>query len=639
MNVLLVITDERAVRESLKAALPETDLLIFEGQLDMALRRLNSMKFDAVLVDDAPALGHQALAQIAEAAPAMPVIVLAGRGDAQSRAEWIVAGARGSVVKPFSCDALTDAIDTAVGRLSATPIVSTSGNGHSHATALDSAKAASISQHQMALRWLSRTASNLEDPRRLSQGLVDCAVDIFGAVRAAVLLDANGGVRVAASHGLPREISESLMMNYTSGLMRWFESSTCLFDRQSNAEHPSAVKEMQVLGARLAVPLVSQGRVCGAFVIGEKSSGTDYSLEERDLVSVIGRCASTSLEKAHVYRAASNKQSRFDSILANINAGLITVMPNKTISMMNQSAERILRLRAVDVLGRSIQFLGSGFADIVLRTLVDGEPRLRHEVYDHATKTTLGVSVSSLGPEGVVVVFSRLPEEVVNKDEIASSPFWEYLSARVAQEIKNPMVAINTFAQLLPQKYNSEDFREAFFSVVQTEVERINSVVETLYSFARQSKIAVKTSDLNETIQEVLSTFEEELASHSIQVETQWDPDAALADLDKFQFSKAIKNVVQNAVEAMPSGGKLKIVTKRDNGSCSVVIADSGPGIAKEDASRIFLPFYSTKERGMGLGLPIALRIIRQHDGELKLMEEGEKGTAFALTVPAHRTS
>jgi signal transduction histidine kinase len=84
----------------------------------------------------------------------------------------------------------------------------------------------------------------------------------------------------------------------------------------------------------------------------------------------------------------------------------------------------------------------------------------------------------------------------------------------------------------------------------------------------------------------------------------------------------------------MPSGGTLKVSTKRRNGQCEILIADTGPGIPKEEAPLIFMPFYSTKERGMGLGLSMAVRIMQQHSGDLKLVERPEGGGAFAISVP-----
>ena len=488
---------------------------------------------------------------------------------------------------------------------------------------------------------MSRTSSHIEDPRRLSQGLVDAATDIFDAVRCAVLLQTNANVCVVASHGLQTSVTESLRLNFASGLMRWFDQNPYLFDRFANQD-PAAAKELQLLAGRFAVPLMRGGRVCGALVVGEKASGLKYTFEERELLAVIGRCASTALDKSQVYRDTSAQQARLDTILANMTAGVVTVLPNRTIAMMNQPAERILNVRAVDVLGRSVQKLGSGFADVVLRTLADAKARLRQEVRDAASNSVLGLSVtpmgatgSSLGADGVVAVFARLPQNSVSRDEIAYSPFWEYLSERVAQEIKNPMVAVNTFAQLLPRKYDSEDFRQTFSRVVQKEVERINAVVETLFAFSSSPDLVLQRTDVNATVRNVLRSFENELAQRTIELKADLTADAQAADLDPVHFSQALHSVVRNSVEAMPEGGLLEVSTKRDDDKFQVVIADTGPGIAPENVPLVFLPFFSTKERGMGLGLTTAKRILQQHEGDLELMEGHKGGAAFTMTLPA----
>ena len=232
-------------------------------------------------------------------------------------------------------------------------------------------------------------------------------------------------------------------------------------------------------------------------------------------------------------------------------------------------------------------------------------------------------------------MFTRLPEDSVSRDEIAYSPFWEYLSERVAQEIKNPMVAINTFAQLLPRKYDSEDFRDTFSRVVQKEVGRINAVVETLFAFSSSPDLVLQRTDVNATVRNVLRSFENELAQRAIELKADLAADAHEADLDPVYFSQALHSVVRNSVEAMPEGGLLEVSTKLDDDKCRVVIADTGPGIAPENVPLVFLPFFSTKERGMGLGLTTAKRILQQHDGDLELIEGHEGGAAFTMTLPA----
>ncbi|HQH70315.1 MAG TPA: ATP-binding protein, partial [Candidatus Hydrogenedentes bacterium] len=399
------------------------------------------------------------------------------------------------------------------------------------------------------------------------------------------------------------------------------------------------MKELQVLGARLAAPLLVSGRVCGALVLGEKSSGINYSMEERDLLTALARSASTSLENAELYQNVYRQQRRLDAVLGNLRTGVVVVSPDRRVSLMNKATERILQVRGTDVLGRSVQKLGSGFADVILRTMKEGKPRLRQEVHDPAINATLGLSATPLDDGGVVVVFSRLPEEQASREDIAYSPFWEYLASRVAQEIKNPMVAINTFAQLLPKKYDTEDFRQAFSETVQQEITRINNVAETLFEFARHPRLTLKKANINDTVKGVLRSFEDELRARSIEVETAFDPSLPDVELDPVYFAQALHNVVQNSIDAMPGGGKLNVSTRSGSDRCEVMVHDSGPGIPEQDAPLIFMPFFSTKEQGMGLGLTTANRIIKQHRGELRLLSSEEGGSTFALSVPSGQTS
>ena len=104
--------------------------------------------------------------------------------------------------------------------------------------------------------------------------------------------------------------------------------------------------------------------------------------------------------------------------------------------------------------------------------------------------------------------------------------------------------------------------------------------------------------------------------------------------LDPVYFSQALHNIVQNCIEAMPAGGKIKITTQQDGPRCQVVVADTGPGVPNADEHLMFLPFFSTKEQGMGLGLTVAERIMKQHSGEIKVMPNYNGGTAVALVLP-----
>jgi signal transduction histidine kinase/DNA-binding NarL/FixJ family response regulator len=627
MNVYLLIAEDEALRRSLRETLPEADLLLYEERVDDALRRLISIRPDAVILDDAYTLGDQGLDAIRHALATIPIVVLSNRSDADSLAHFRASGATTCLTKPFSCDELRDNLERLV--LANRAPAPAPPQAHP-AAAQDNA----LPQHQRALRWINRMSQHMESRDRLSQGLADAMLDVFDAARCAVLLEDGGGVRIAASHGLRAHLIDSVRLEYLQGLMRWFEEHACLIDRETNPEAHEAVKEMHVLGARLGAPLFAGGRVIGALLIGENAAGRAYSHPERELLTVIARAASTNLENAQLYRDVSRQQTRMDALLANVSSGVALITPDRMIAMLNETGARILQVRSNDVLGRSVQKLGSGFTDVALRALNSGQPLLRQEVTDRAINATLGLSATPLGPDGVVVMFSRLPQETTDSEDIAYSPFWEYLAERVGQEIKNPMVAINTFAQLLPRKYDSEDFRTAFTDVVQKEIGRVNNVAETLFEFARHPRLVMQACDLNATVEQVLRTFQHELSAHSIDLQTELDPEQPFASLDPIYFAQALHNIVQNSIEAMDAGGTLSVRTRKENGRCEIEVSDSGPGVSEQDAENIFMPFFSTKEQGMGLGLTVATRIIQQHNGDLQLLSRPTGGGAFAMRLP-----
>ncbi len=628
MNVLLVISRNQAICEALRNALPPSDLLIFDGAAESACRRLVSLQVDAIMLDDGLTLGGSVIAALKAVAPNTPVIALSSRGDAVTIAGLIKSGADHVLAKPFSCESLRetlrllDARPAAAARNTVGPALS------------PQAQSSSLTQHQMALRWLSRATVHADDPLRLSQSLLESAVDIFDAVRCAVLLEKEDGVQVAASHGIPESITGPLRLGYTTGLMRCFDQRACLLEQDAVRERPDVIKEMQLLHARLAAPLLCGGRVFGAITLGEKASGFDYSGEERELLTLMARSTSLAFERGGAYARGQQQQAGTEHLLAQLPAGLVNVRADKNIGIMNRVAEDLLEVRAADLAGRSIQKLGSAFADVALRVMADRAPR-RQRLRDGATGAWLEVHASPQEDGGAVLLFSKCAEERAPAEDIAHSPFWEYLSSRVAQEIKNPMVAINTFAQLLPRKYDSEDFRDAFSSVVQKEVARINGVVETLFEFANDPKLAMERCQVNDTLQNILRSFEEELAERAITLETDLDPELADAQLDPKYFAQAVRSVVRNSVEAMPSGGRLSISTKKQGAEAEIRIRDTGSGVKQEDENRVFLPFYSTKERGMGLGLPLARRILKEHQGELKLAANDDGGAAFTLRFPA----
>ncbi|MFP6583940.1 MAG: ATP-binding protein [Candidatus Hydrogenedentota bacterium] len=630
MKIILTLSDDHSICESIKATLPASDVILFESTLEKGMRRLVSAPADLVILDDSPSFGIQALEEINALLPDLPILVLTAKRSDDAIAQYTVAGAKGCIPKPFDCNALNEQVNRC------SQSASTTTSTINQVAAADSTSS-SIMQHQQALRWMSRNTMYLDSPDRLMQSLLDALIDIIDPARVCILMDQNNTIRITHCHGIPENVAQSLTLTYTQGLMRRLSVQTSLIDIHATEIDADVRKELNLLGGTIAIPLLSKGQTSGAVVLGEKSSGLDYTQSERDLLVTMLRCTSTCLERSTQHTTITAQQQRLNTVLSTITAGVVTVRPDKTISMMNESAERILQLRAPEVLGQPIIKLGSAFADVVLRTMKEGQPRIRQEIRDVSINGQLGLTVTPLGPEGVVAIFSRIPGTNVEdspEHDISYSPLWEYLATRVAQEIKNPMVPINTYAQLLPSKYDSQEFREEFSTIVQESVSRINQVVESIYEFARHPRLNRHTNDLNESVERILKTCRPAFDKHSIKVERLYMRDGAHVSLDPQMFARALENIVTNSIDAMPDGGTLTIETKQEDGTCSLSVADTGAGVDDKDAQLIFMPFFSTKENGMGLGLTMADRIIKEHNGTIELDTHAEHGGRFILSLP-----
>ena len=401
MNIYLLVADDPALVHAISSVVGDQDLVITERSIEPAARRLVSMQIDAILLDDAPGLGIDALRPLRAAAPGTPVVALSARGDIVTQAAMTKAGATSVVLKPFSCETLTEALRQSTSQ-------SVQVTAAAPMPIMPAMRSGTLGQHQMALRWISRAGAYTTDLGRLAHSLSEALVDIFDTVRCAVLLEQEDCVRVISGHGLDPRVADSLRLNYTTGLMRFFDEHASLADRAHLQDVPEVVKHMQLIGARLAVPLFRNGRVFGALAVGERASGTDYSSEELELLTLIARAASISMGQAYTQAAAQEAHGQLASAFEHLRAGVVTVGKDRNVTLLNPEAEALLDVRSADVLGRSVQKLGSGFADLALRAMEEGQSKLDQELRNPATGKMLKVSVAPMSGHGVSVFLSDM---------------------------------------------------------------------------------------------------------------------------------------------------------------------------------------------------------------------------------------
>ena len=217
------------------------------------------------------------------------------------------------------------------------------------------------------------------------------------------------------------------------------------------------------------------------------------------------------------------------------------------------------------------------------------------------------------------------------------------LAAGVAHEIRNPLNAISMATQRLKRDFipmdssKAEDFQN-LSGVIRDEIKRLNGIIEEFLTFSKSRRLELSNFSVTEVLQKIVSLIREEASARGITIETKWRETPALISMDINKLQQAFLNLIKNAMESMTAEGNIIITVDKEGKNYIVVsISDTGCGMTTEEIERIFNPEYTTKEKGLGLGIPLACEIIRGHGGDVRVISRKGKGTTFEVVLPRER--
>ncbi len=204
----------------------------------------------------------------------------------------------------------------------------------------------------------------------------------------------------------------------------------------------------------------------------------------------------------------------------------------------------------------------------------------------------------------------------------------------MAHEIKNPLSAIKTFAEYLPEKYQDPEFRSKFFRIVQSEIDRINTLLKDLLEFAKPAKPELEPVRIAVLLEETLTLLSSRLLAKGVELRRAFQENGLMIQADPKQLKQVLLNLILNSLDAMPDGGRLEVSTQAREGWLILQISDTGCGIHSEHQHQVFDPFFTTKERGMGLGLAVVKGIVDRHGGQIFIRSDPGQGTTAELMLP-----
>ena len=400
-------------------------------------------------------------------------------------------------------------------------------------------------------------------------------------------------------------------------------------------------------GSEAILPLFGRERLIGWLCIGRASSGAPFKERDIEELALLAEQVSVTIENSLLHENIALQKALAENLLQAIPMGIIATGLDGTIRWFNSGAEKLMATLADDVIGRPVEKFSSRIASLMHHCMTCESDAQPEEWTEPLSKRALSIQARRLQQNGVCVgamtVLNDLTEERILREKqsnLERASFWNELASAISHEVRNPLVAISTFSQLLPERYGDKEFREQFLELTTQEVSRLNGMIDQLDEYANPPSLqfaAVNVSDLLERA--VFKARQNKEASDCpLAIELKGDLPAICGDRDV--LADSVSRLLLNAITAVQERSDPKIILRASRGEIGIArlavvieIIDNGSGIPEDIQPKVFSPFCTTKARGVGLGLPIVRRTMIDHSALISIKSDMD-GTTVCLTLP-----
>jgi PAS domain S-box-containing protein len=508
------------------------------------------------------------------------------------------------------------------------------------------------SQSSLPQLRFPRVFRRFENVDALLANVVEGVAEASGVTRVGLFSRIREGDRYRLRAGLrclPE--TEEIEFGERDGLIRWFERNARLISRENLAHSSDRAllrRALDTFGAEVIVPLYTRSRIIGWIFFGHRITGRGFNDQDLEGLMVLADHVSTVLENALLQEETTRQKTLAETLLKSIPPGIVAIDEGGIIRWFNPPAEEILGLPAKKVLHKTAEAAGPLLATFLRETLeAETNLPLRNWI-DNNTRRSLAVETRRLADEqtrlGAVAVIQDLTsEENLRQKEslLDRAAFWADLAASMSHEIRNPLVAIKTFAQLLPERFDDADFRKEFNHIVVGEIDRLDRIITQINNFAHPPDLVFKAIDVRSSVKKGVEIARSRFGVNGdVALDTSLPNDLPRVLGDETALAEMFAHLLANAAEALSGKTKPRITLsakpvrdgKRPSGVV-ITVHDNGKGIAPEIKEKVFSPFCTTKARGMGLGLPIVKRTVFDHHGRVDI-ESNSRGTTVNVMLP-----
>ncbi len=402
---------------------------------------------------------------------------------------------------------------------------------------------------------------------------------------------------------------------------------------------------IQMLGAEAfgVVPLMLRDKVVG--LIWVDNLFTSRPIKDADLRFLMGFSGhiTSAIENARLFESVALAQSELKNIFESMSDMVYFTDTNYTIKRINQAVIKKIGKPEDEIIGKKCYEIFHG-KEIPLKTCphfktVDQKKPHVEEMEDPFLGGTFVISNSpifdSAGNMVGTVHISRditelrtLRERIIHTERMAALG---ELAARVAHEIRNPLISIGGFARRLERKLG-DDTKE-YANIIVNEVTRLENILKEILGFVKSSRFTKRSTNINELLLTIIDFISPEIIEKHNTIVQELSDSVLMTSIDNDRIKEAMLNIITNAAQATDHG-TITIRTRKQNNEAVIEFLDSGCGITPEDMKNIFNPFFTTKSLGTGLGLAVTHKIIEEHNGRIQVESSRNKGTCFKIYLP-----
>ncbi len=499
---------------------------------------------------------------------------------------------------------------------------------------------------------LARTFTASFDLDKLANLFLDGVMEVLAVSRGSLLLfDPEDEVyRIKAFRGLHPDITSRVSLSSDSGMVSWLSSrgrilrrdnSEKEFSHQNIPEH--AFNEMETLQAIVSIPVMYEGKLICILNLDYKVTGEAYSRTELEKLFVLSNYFGRTVEDIYNHQKVCYQKEYIQKILEKMGSGVITVNDREKIIIFNPRAEEILKRSSRDMLGKSAQSLPEPLGNLIKATIREGKVYRKHEII--IEKEGVFLEVDSYGlydPKGKFIGGVLLLDDISAKKELSiekkkgdTLQTLNSLAGRMAHELRNPLVAVRTFTQLLKERFNDPEFQDFFYNTVTEEVEKLNNLIEKLVAFVNPIEYKFEVLEISEIMDECLESLLKEYKISDIRLNKNYKKEMFKIRADSIQIHKAFSYILQNSFDSIPPDGTLTISFEYlPKDAIIITIKDNFRVIPQEDLENIFDPCYTSSVREVWLGFPLSHKIIEDHGGRLYISSTPGQGTVISVQLP-----